>query len=264
MTALQGFFQKRAMSIKAVTTNKRAVVVSPVLTLNSTKGKFKLSGACTKVMGISSGDFVTLANNEAMFEELWGTEEGVVELTNYLASEECIETLGKTWDDVNDPEFRAAFEKAYLTWFVAKGYPLFTEDGKPIMTVDRAEKTEIQKCAGSRCASKSDLDGSAVDFQDTGSWTLLKSDLVVKGEDEIMVREYQIDLENPVTSVVFDGANEVEVKFYKIKLDTVSDKPAQERKKAEDKSTEAVITESEDTAVNPEIPEIPAENEVEE
>lgn len=231
---------KNSLKVTAVTKASRATNVLPQLEVLSTKGKLKITGAVSKALKLKAGDFITLASNLEGIQDLLANP--TPELENFIGSPECEAQFGKTFESVEDVEFQKAFESEMVEWYIAKGYALYTKDGKPVMTKDKATKENIHKHMGSRAACKNSTDGygNPLEFQDASSYATLKADLIADGTSEKTVRIFTVDLDNAFNSEAHNGLELVDVVYYPINVKEYEDREAVERKpKAK---TDAVTT----------------------
>ena len=125
----------------------------PRLIANSTSGKFQLTGAVTKALGIAKGDSVMFLNNAdgitAAFDPKHPEHQQILELANELNV------------DINTNEGRNAVMEAALTYFVAKGICLYDKVGNPqqvAMRLTNKQKTEYIKLHADEILEKKKAD----------------------------------------------------------------------------------------------------------
>ena len=219
----------------AVQSGKRVMQSSnePTLTANSTKAKFSLTGAVTRIMGLVPGDTVQFISNVADIDAAIAERDAEV----------------VAWCEANNVEFgteaaRAALIQTFGEYGICKGVPLFEKDGKVKlvgvrMTAEQKaaafelnkEKIEItiddyspvtRAYSGARTSTSSNLNGVGLPltFSDSSMWNELKENL---GEDaEKINRVFEVKLNEPFSvavetgRVIGDEKETVEVSAYKI------------------------------------------------
>lgn len=228
----------------AVQSGKRVMQSSnePTLTANSTKAKFTLTGAVTRIMGLVPGDTVQFISN-------------IADIVAAIAERDA-EVVA--WCEANNVEFgtetaRAALIQTFGEYGICKGVPLFEKDGKVKlvgvrMTAEqKAAAFELNKekiaeklgksveeitiddyspvtraYSGSRTSTSSNLNGVGLPltFSDSSMWNELKENL---GEDaEKINRVFEVKLNEPFSvavetgRVIGDEKETVEVNAYKI------------------------------------------------
>lgn len=228
----------------AVQSGKRVMQSSnePTLTANSTKAKFSLTGAVTRIMGLVPGDTVQFISNVADIDAAIAERDAEV----------------VAWCEANNVEFgteaaRAALIQTFGEYGICKGIPLFEKDGKVKlvgvrMTAEqKAAAFELNKekiaeelgksveeitiddyapvtraYSGARTSTSSNLNGVGLPltFSDSSMWNELKENL---GEDaEKINRVFEVNLNEPFVvavetgKVIGDEKETVEVNAYKI------------------------------------------------
>lgn len=228
----------------AVQSSKRVMQSSnePTLTANSTKAKFSLTGAVTRIMGLVPGDTVQFISNVADIDAAIAERDAEV----------------VAWCEANNVEFgteaaRAALIQTFGEYGICKGVPLFEKDGKVKlvgvrMTAEqKAAAFELNKekiaeelgksveeitiddyapvtraYSGARTSTSSNLNGVGLPltFSDSSMWNELKENL---GEDaEKINRVFEVKLNEPFVvavetgKVIGDEKETVEVNAYKI------------------------------------------------
>lgn len=228
----------------AVQSGKRVMQSSnePTLTANSTKAKFSLTSAVTRIMGLVPGDTVQFISNVADIDAAIAERDAEV----------------VAWCEANNVEFgteaaRAALIQTFGEYGICKGVPLFEKDGKVKlvgvrMTAEqKAAAFELNKekiaeelgksveeitiddyfpvtraYSGARTSTSSNLNGVGLPltFSDSSMWNELKENL---GEDaEKINRVFEVKLNEPFSiavetgRVIGDEKETVEVSAYKI------------------------------------------------
>lgn len=228
----------------AVQSGKRVMQSSnePTLTANSTKAKFSLTGAVTRIMALIPGDTVQFISNVADIDAAIAERDAEV----------------VAWCEANNVEFgteaaRAALIQTFGEYGICKGVPLFEKDGKVKlvgvrMTAEqKAAAFELNKekiaeelgksveeitiddyspvtraYSGARTSTSSNLNGVGLPltFSDSSMWNELKENL---GEDaEKINRVFEVKLNEPFSvavetgRVIGDEKETVEVSAYKI------------------------------------------------
>lgn len=228
----------------AVQSGKRVMQSSnePTLTANSTKAKFSLTGAVTRIMGLVPGDTVQFISNVADIDAAIAERDAEV----------------VAWCEANNVEFgteaaRAALIQTFGEYGICKGVPLFEKDGKVKlvgvrMTAEqKAAAFELNKekiaeelgksveeitiddyapvtraYSGARTSTSSNLNGLGLplNFSDSAMWAELKENL--GDEAEKFNRIFEVNLNEPFVvavetgKVIGDEKETVEVNAYKI------------------------------------------------
>ena len=212
----------------------------PQLIANSTKGKFTITAAVSKAMGIAVGEYVQFVHNMDKIEQAIndGNEE-----VKAIAEEMGV--------DLNTREGALAVIEALTQWGIIKGQPMVDSKGKPIMVsarlteedkkayiaanaaalieanretliervgnpeasdaellaaieLDEVDYPKVPGFTGSKTASTSNATGVGLQlgFTDSSVWSQLKKDL---GEDAVKKnRVYNVLLDQAIKSEV-DG-----------------------------------------------------------
>lgn len=228
----------------AVQSGKRVMQASnePTLTANSTKAKFSLAGAVTRIMGLIPGDNVQFVSNIADIDAAIAERDAEV----------------MAWCEENNVEFgtkaaRAALIQNFGEYGICKGVPLFEKNGEiklagVRMTAEqKAAAFELNKeriaeevgksveevtiddynpttraYSGSRTSTSSNLTGLGLPltFSDSSMWSELKENL--GDEAEKFNRVFKVNLNEPFVvavetgKVIGDEKETVEVNAYKI------------------------------------------------
>lgn len=232
--------------MSAVQSGKRVMQASnePTLTANSTKAKFSLTGAVTRIMGLVPGDNVQFVSNIADIDAAIAERDAEV----------------MAWCEENNVEFgteaaRAALIQNFGEYGICKGVPLFEKNGEiklagVRMTAEqKAAAFELNKeriaeevgksveevtiddynpttraYSGARTSTSSNLTGLGLPltFSDSSMWSELKENL--GDEAEKFNRVFEVNLNEPFVvavetgKVIGDEKETVEVNAYKISL----------------------------------------------
>lgn len=121
------------VSINAVQAGQKSSTVNaePRLIANSTTGKFQITSAVSKALGISVGENIEFFSNINGLENL--ANNPTQDVLNYCEEKGI---------DINTPEGKRTFVESCTEWFIAKGHKEFTPAGKPIMTTVRCTKED--------------------------------------------------------------------------------------------------------------------------
>lgn len=230
--------------MSAVQSGKRVMQASnePTLTANSTKAKFSLTGAVTRIMGLVPGDNVQFVSNVADIDAAIAERDAEV----------------MAWCEENNVEFgteaaRAALIQNFGEYGICKGVPLFEKNGEiklagVRMTAEqKAAAFELNKekiaeevgksveevtiddynpttraYSGARTSTSSNLTGLGLPltFSDSSMWLELKENL--GDEAEKFNRVFEVNLNEPFVvavetgKVIGDEKETVEVNAYKI------------------------------------------------
>lgn len=263
---------KLSFSFKAVPAGQKSSILNakPQLIANSTLGKFTLTSAVTKVMGVAPGENVAFCNNISAINE-----------AIQMRSDEILEVAKELNVDIDTVEGKNAIVAELTTWGIYKGIKKFNKAGEPVMVPNRVSKEEkqayldahrmeiveanrealveqfgemsdeeladnlttdfvvieTQDAEGSKTATTSNSTGVGLQlgFTDTNVWSQLKSDI---DEDERtkLNRVFDVDLENGVTIEMNNGYENVNVIVYPITF--AENTTPIVRKKSEDESNE--------------------------
>lgn len=230
--------------MSAVQSSKRVMQASnePTLTANSTKAKFSLTGAVTRIMGLVPGDNVQFVSNIADIDAAIAERDAEV----------------MAWCEENNVEFgteaaRTALIGNFGEYGICKGVPLFEKNGEiklagVRMTAEqKAAAFELNKeriaeevgksveevtiddynpttraYSGARTSTSSNLTGLGLPltFSDSSMWSELKENL--GDEAEKFNRVFEVNLNEPFVvavetgKVIGDEKETVEVNAYKI------------------------------------------------
>lgn len=230
--------------MSAVQSGKRVMQTSnePTLIANSTKAKFSLTGAVTRIMGLIPGDNVQFVSNIADIDAAIAERDAEV----------------MAWCEENNVEFgteaaRAALIQNFGEYGICKGVPLFEKNGEiklagVRMTAEqKAAAFELNKeriaeevgksvkevtiddynpttraYSGARTSTSSNLTGLGLPltFSDSSMWSELKENL--GDEAEKFNRVFEVNLNEPFVvavetgKVIGDEKETVEVNAYKI------------------------------------------------
>lgn len=237
--------------VKSVVAGQKgsAVSVDPQLTVNSTKGKFTITPAVSRALGLVPGDFITFYDN-------------IDEITRAIAlkTDDIVAAFEENGLDINDPEAVEAMISAYRTISISKSIPQKNADGTPKMTNERMAKAdkqayadahrdeiissleaagievteenilgaikgdEVQAYNGSKCATTSEMSGTGLvlSFTDSNMWNVLKANVDPDGREK-MKRTIKVDVKNPVMTEVHDGFETVSVATYVLNLEDAND-----------------------------------------
>lgn len=268
-----------AFGITGVQSGQKTATVNaePQLEASSTPGKFSITAAVSKALGIAVGEKVMFLNNaiaidaaikgEAGYEELkaWADENGV---------------------DITTPEGRDTVMEAFVQWFIAKGV-LKYDKNVPVMTTGRVEVAEkeaylnahrheimeanraaLVELLGDEDATDEELEnaitvdmvvmptyhdsfgsktattssstgiGLPLNFTDSVSWLHLKDDLSVEERTKLK-RVFDVDINNPINVKYDDGTTDgIEVNVYAISYN--SDKEVTRKTKKDTNETQAI------------------------
>lgn len=228
----------------AVQSGKRVMQANnePTLTANSTKAKFSLAGAVTRIMGLVPGDNVQFVSNIADIDAAIAERDAEV----------------MAWCEENNIEFgteaaRTALIQNFGEYGICKGVPLFEKNGEiklagVRMTAEqKAAAFELNKeriaeevgksveevtiddynpttraYSGARTSTSSNLTGLGLPltFSDSSMWSELKENL--GDEAEKFNRVFEVNLNEPFVvavetgKVIGDEKETVEVNAYKI------------------------------------------------
>lgn len=260
------------VQINAVQAGQKSSTVNaePRLIANSTAGKFQITSAVSKALGIAVGENIEFFSNISGLETLANTP-----------NQDVLNYCEENGIDITTPEGKRMFVESCTEWFIAKGHQEFTPTGKPIMTAVRCTKEDkldyikmngakliedekfravLIERVGDEDASDEDLInainpddiespktesftgsktattgtatgvGCPLNFTDTSIWNTIKANLGDKKEK--MNRIFNVLLDQPNTVEVNNGFENVTVTVYP--LEFVEDvAPIVREKKAE-------------------------------
>ena len=121
------------VAINAVQAGQKSSTVNaePRLIANSTPGKFQITSAVSRALGISVGENVEFFNNI----------DGLEKLANN-PSQDVITFCEENGIDINTAEGKREFVSICTQWYIAKGHQEFASNGNPIMTTIRCTKED--------------------------------------------------------------------------------------------------------------------------
>lgn len=231
-----------------------SVAAEPQLIANSTVGKFTITPAVSKALGIAVGENVMFFNN------IQPLEQAIVNKADSI-----VEYAKENGIDINTRDGQQAILKEFTVWFIAKGELKYKRNGEPIMaavrmtkddkaaylkahgmelveanrdalktrlgnpdatdeellasiTPDEVENPKYHLAEGSKTATTSNATGVGLqlNFTDTAIWNLIKEDL---GEEKAKKNRIFNVLLDEGTVVPFDnGYKVVDVKAYPIEF----------------------------------------------
>nr|DAG89545.1 MAG TPA: hypothetical protein [Crassvirales sp.] len=245
-------FNKMNFGIQAVQAGQKAVnaILTPILTANSTVGKFTMSPLVSKALNVAVGENVMFLNNIAGIES--AIQNRVEDVVQY-ASENNI--------DLDTHEGVQRILADFTQWFVGKGVPQFKPNGEPLLyterftkeekqryldlhrmeivaanrdelkaqfgdlsdetlaehlTIDIIESPKSQACSGSKTATTATATGTGckLNFTDSSIWKMLKENL---GENMTkMNRTFKVRLDLPTVVDYHNGKESVKITIYPI------------------------------------------------
>lgn len=121
------------VSINAVQAGQKSSTVNaePRLIANSTPGKFQVTSAVSRALGISVGENIEFFNNIPGLENLANTP-----------NPDVIAFCEENGIDINSAEGKRQFVTLCTQWYIAKGHQEFNANGTPIMTTIRCTKED--------------------------------------------------------------------------------------------------------------------------
>ena len=127
---------KLSFGVTAVQAGQKSSTVNaaPQLIANSTSGKFSITSPVSKALNIAVGENIMFLNNIAGVE--MAVQNRVPEVVAY-AEENGIDLSTRNGED--------AVIKAFTQWFIAKGVPMYTSKGEPLMATERYTKEDKAK-----------------------------------------------------------------------------------------------------------------------
>lgn len=231
-----------------------AVNTLPQLIVNSTKGKFTLTGTASKAMNIAVGEYIMFFHNIDIIEEkiqgaILGTDDTMINIASELGV------------DINTSEGKDAIIAACTQWGIAKGVAKYTEKDERVMstlrftkedreryleshrmeiveenraelietfgemsdeelaeklTIDMVQSPKVPAFEGSKTSTTSNATGIGciLGFTDSSIWNELKKDL---GDIKTKKnRIFDIELDNPTIVNYRSGSRTFDVKVYPI------------------------------------------------
>ena len=246
------------VSINAVQAGQKSSTVNaePRLIANSTPGKFQITSAVSRALGISVGENIEFFNNISGLEALANTP-----------TADAVTFCEENGIDINTAEGKREFVSACTQWYIAKGHQQFEANGNPMMTTVRCTKEDKMEAiklngaemiqdedframlierVGDENASDEDLIaaitaddvespktesftgsktattgtatgiGCPLNFTDTSIWNAMKADL---GENkEKKNRIFNVLLDKPEVVAVNNGYENVDVTIYPVEF----------------------------------------------
>lgn len=246
------------VSINAVQAGQKSSTVNaePRLIANSTPGKFQITSAVSRALGISVGENIEFFNNISGLEALANTP-----------TADVVTFCEENGININTVEGKREFVSVCTQWYIAKGHQQFEANGNPMMTTVRCTKEDKMEAiklngaemiqdedframlierVGDENASDEDLIaaitaddvespktesftgsktattgtatgiGCPLNFTDTSIWNAMKADL---GENkEKKNRIFNVLLDKPETVTVNNGFENVEVIAYPVEF----------------------------------------------
>lgn len=246
---------KIQFGVSAIVAGQKSATVNaaPLLTANSTLGKFCITSPVSKAMSLAVGENIMFLNNIAGVEA--AIQARVDDVVAYAQENDV---------DIDTREGQDALLAAFTQWFIAKGVPQYKSNGTPIMvserlskadkakyldahkmelveanrdalvaefgdmsdeelanklTVDMVESPKYHACSGSKTASTSSATGVglALNFSDTAVWNTLKADL---GDEATKKnRVFNVLLDDAQQVDYNNGHENVKVTIYPIEFD---------------------------------------------
>jgi hypothetical protein len=245
---------KISFGLSAVVAGQKSTVVNaaPQLVVNSTEGRFSVTAAVSRKLGVKAGDSIMFLNNIDRVREAVESK-----------SEEIVALCEEQGLDINDSAVQEQLIKEFSQWYISKGVQEFKSNGEPKKTTlrftEEAKKAlikenaealleanrdalieavgnpnatdeeliaaitpemvaspEVDKFSGSRLTSTAGLSGVGVtlNFSDSNVWNQLKADL---DEKKKYARVFDVDVDSPVTvDDYFDGVKDVTIVAYPI------------------------------------------------
>lgn len=108
-----------------------SVAAGPQLIANSTEGKFTITPAVSKALGIAVGEYVMFFNN------IQPIEQAIVNKADVI-----VEYAKENNIDIDTHEGQQEILKAFTAWFIAKGELKYKRTGEPIMATVRMSKDD--------------------------------------------------------------------------------------------------------------------------
>lgn len=246
------------VAINAVQAGQKSSTVNaePRLIANSTPGKFQVTSAVSRALGISVGENIEFFNNIPGLEALANTP-----------TADVVAFCEENGIDINTAEGKREFVSVCTQWYIAKGHQQFEANGNPMMTTVRCTKEDKMEAiklngaemiqdedframlierVGDENASDEDLIaaitaddvespktesftgsktattgtatgvGCPLNFTDTSIWNAMKADL---GENkEKKNRIFNVLLDKPEVVTVNNGFENIEVTTYPVEF----------------------------------------------
>lgn len=127
---------KLSFGVTAVQAGQKSATVNaePVLVANSTAGKFVVTSPVSKALNIAVGENIMFLNNIP-----------AVELAIQTRNEDVVAYAAEQGIDIDSREGQDALLNEFTQWFIAKGVPMYTSKGEPIMSTERFTKEDKAK-----------------------------------------------------------------------------------------------------------------------
>ena len=246
------------VSINAVQAGQKSSTVNaePRLIANSTSGKFQVTSAVSKALGISVGENIEFFNNI----------DGLERLANN-PTQDVRTFCEENGINIESAEGKREFVAKCTVWFIGKGHQEFNSQGKPIMstirctkedkleairmngaemikneefrailiervgdeyaddetliaaiTVDDIKSPETESFTGSKTATTGTATGVGcpLNFTDTSIWNAMKADLGAAKDKKNRV--YKVCLDSPETVTVNNGYENIDVVIYPVEF----------------------------------------------
>lgn len=225
-----------------------AISVDPELIVLTTNGKFDITPAVSRVLGLAPGDYITFGDNLADIQKAVA-----------LKTDEIVEIFNEAGADINNPVDVEAMVNEMRSFFIYKSIPEYNADGTQKMcnarisaeekkayaeqyhddiaaalTAKGIEPTEenilaavkgdeIPSFNGSKCATTSKMTGVGLklSFTDSNMWSVMKADLDPEARKTIK-RKFKVDIKNPLKAVIDDGYKDVEIVYYALTRDAAT------------------------------------------
>lgn len=246
------------VAINAVQAGQKSSTVNaePRLIANSTPGKFQVTSAVSRALGISVGENIEFFNNIPGLEALANTP-----------TADVVAFCEENGIDINTAEGKREFVSVCTQWYIAKGHQQFEANGNPMMTTvrctkedkleaiklngaemiqdedframliervgdenatdedliaaitaDDVESPKTESFTGSKTATTGTATGVGcpLNFTDTSIWNAMKADL---GENkEKKNRIFNVLLDKPEVVTVNNGFENIEVTTYPVEF----------------------------------------------
>ena len=258
------------LSVVVAGQKSSTVNAAPQLIANSTQGKFVITSAVSKALGIAVGENIQFLNNFPVVENAINGGEGYNDVKAW-ADEQGI--------DITTREGADAVLKEFGSWFIAKGVKLYEKTGEPVMGtvrfteadkkayidanaadileanrealiervgnpdatdeeliaaigIDDIQAPTFHAMSGSKTATTGSATGvgAQLNFTDTAIWNSLKSDL--KDDKTKKNRIFNVLLDQGFATLVPNGKEDVEVMAYPIEFAEDADPIVREKKEA--------------------------------
>ena len=212
---------KIQFGVNAVVAGQKKSVVNamPQLIVNSTQGKFSITGPVSKALGVAVGENVMFLNN------IQGVENAI-----QARLDDVVNYANENGIDIETREGQDALLNAFTQWYIAKGVLQYDSKGNPVMAAERYTKEDKKKyldehhaASGSKTATTSSATGigCTLNFTDNAIWQTLKNDL---GDEATKKnRFYDVLLDDAESVDYFNGKDNVKIMIYPIQFAKDSD-----------------------------------------